>query len=464
MKNSVSNNSFFDLLLSPDFFDSFNHGVYLISDDMQIRTWNPAMENLTGFKREDVTGKDHKTIKYFAFMSASGEADFTLCMQENKNNEPRSFFIETRDGAFVPVILTGTPLIINEKKYTLITVIDVSRVNVCGAYTPQETIPDHFEGLIGKDAVMQRVFRLIESAADSHANVLISGESGTGKELTARAVHVRSARRNRPFVAVNCAAIAESILESELFGHVKGSFTGAYRDRIGKFEAANGGTVFLDEIGELPLSMQVKILRVIQERTIERVGDTALIPVDIRIIAATNRNLKDLMNTGGFREDLYYRLKVFPIVLPPLRTRKNDIPLLVTHFINKYRGRTVKKIQSASSDALRILMEYRWPGNVRELENAVEYAFAVCTEDIIHARDLPSELSPASSESIPHENTSVRKKFSNEDILRILDEHKGNRSAAARTMGISRISLWKKLKKINFNSQDLNTTGSDHKI
>jgi transcriptional regulator with PAS, ATPase and Fis domain len=325
---------------------------------------------------------------------------------------------------------------------------------------------------VGHDEKIQALYKLIELAADSLSTVMISGEGGTGKELVANAIHLMSDRKNKPFIIVNCSALTESLLESELFGHVKGSFTGAYKDKVGKFEAAEGGTIFLDEIGEISPMIQVKLLRVIQEKTIERVGDNKVRKVNMRIIAATNRNLRDLVNKGVYREDLFYRLNVFPVYTSPLRERKNDIPLLCEYFIRKFNKQTGKNIKGLSENAYRILMDYCWPGNVRELENSMEHAFVLCNSRLIDIFDLPqeirlvslrqglckgiestnkpayyvSEIHPADGNSTLPE--SLHKDLSKEALVSVLQVNNWNRNETARHLGISRVALWKKMKKV----------------
>jgi two-component system, NtrC family, response regulator HydG len=305
---------------------------------------------------------------------------------------------------------------------------------------------------------------MIELAADSMANVLVHGESGTGKELIAEAIHLLGDRKDENIVKVNCSALTESLLESELFGHVKGSFTNAVKDKKGKFEEAHKGTIFLDEIGEISHSIQVKLLRVIQEKTIERVGDNKSIKVDMRIVAATNKDLRQLVNEGKFREDLFYRLNVFPIRTLALRDHKNDIPLLCNHFIEKFNRQTGKNIRGLSQDAWRILLDYCWPGNVRELENAIEHAFVLCQDELIDVFDLPQEvrlvtlreglckgLEQAGDKAYAFRPAEVSIKSQSspekESLLQLLQRHHGNRNRSAAELGISRVALWKKLKK-----------------
>lgn len=324
-----------------------------------------------------------------------------------------------------------------------------------------------FQNIVGKSAKMRQVFDLIERVADSQATVLIQGESGTGKELVARALHYLSARRTGPFVAVSCAALPETLLESELFGHEKGAFTGALTRRIGRFEMANGGTLFLDEVGELTPAVQVKLLRVLQERSFERLGGTERITVDVRIIAATNRNLEQAMREGKFRQDLYYRLNVVPITLPPLRERKEDIPLLVQHFLAKFsrtnphsnglppEGGPVPSgghLQMAP-DALAALMNYSWPGNVRELENVLERACLLCAGGVITRQCLPAEILAAEGRGcngftleIPEEGLDLEE-LEKQLILKALEKSGGNQTRAARLLHLSRYALLYRLEK-----------------
>jgi two-component system NtrC family response regulator len=259
----------------------------------------------------------------------------------------------------------------------------------------------HFDNIIGKSKPMREIFSLIEKVAPTKATALITGESGSGKELIARAIHYNSPRRNKPFIAVSCAALTETLLESELFGHEKGAFTGAIAMKKGRFELADGGTLFLDEIGEIPIPVQVKLLRVLEDMTFERVGGTRLIEVDIRLITATNKDLTKEVEDGGFREDLYFRLNVVHIMLPPLRERSEDIPLLATHFVRKYAEEANRGEIAISPEAMRFLCNHRWPGNVREFENAIERAVLLSADDEITLDDLPKELLGFSDLEIP---------------------------------------------------------------
>jgi PAS domain S-box-containing protein len=305
-----------------------------------------------------------------------------------------------------------------------------------------------FEGLIGKSRNMQDVYDLIREVAPLTATALIQGESGTGKELVARAIHQNSARRTRPFVTVNCGALVETLLESELFGHVRGAFSGATNTRQGRFEIANGGTIFLDEVAELSPTTQVKLLRVLQEGEFEKVGSTSTQKVDVRVIAATNRDLKVAMRAERFREDLYYRLNVVPIVIPPLRGRREDIPLLVKHFIKKFNRQVGRAIEDVSREVLAILMDHQFPGNVRELENIIEFAFVKCQGRRIERRHLPHDLTGSKHDVVTAALSAKDplKALQREFVRQILQDCNGNPQAAAERLGISRTTLWRRLR------------------
>jgi transcriptional regulator with GAF, ATPase, and Fis domain len=332
-----------------------------------------------------------------------------------------------------------------------------------GAGTSSPTV---FSGLVARSASMFRIFRLIENLDESDATVLLTGESGTGKEMVARAIHVHSQRRNKPFVAVNCGALPGELLESELFGHVRGAFTGAIRDRVGRFELADGGTIFLDEVGDLPLQLQVKLLRVLQERTFERVGESRTRSSDARVIAATNRDLRREVAEERFRDDLYYRLRVVPIEIPPLRERREDIEPLARHLLSRVNRRHNRNLR-LSPDAMQNLLRYRWPGNVRELENALEYAVAVTRGQTILPASLPQEVRDASPEGVetpavggapeapseePPEPSEESRRGERERILEALEENQWRRASAAEALGISRTTLWRKMRELNLGS------------
>ncbi len=308
-----------------------------------------------------------------------------------------------------------------------------------------------FKNIIGQSSAMQKVFKSLSKVINSNVTVLIQGESGTGKELVARAIHYHNkARANKNFVAVNCSALPESLLESELFGHEKGAFTGAAGRRVGKFELAHNGTIFLDEIALMTPATQAKVLRVLQEREFERVGGNDLVKVDLRFISATNRDLEEAIKKSEFREDLFYRISVFPIKLPPLRERKEDIPLLAGYFLKKYAKQENKIVENIHPDALELLLAYHWPGNVRELENAVERAVVLASSEIISAKDLPNAVRSLGEKKIFESDNTLSswiEKLEEEALKQALLECEGNISKTAKKLGIGRATIYRKAKK-----------------
>lgn len=309
-----------------------------------------------------------------------------------------------------------------------------------------------FENLVAGSKKMRDVFDIAEQVASRDSTVLLTGESGTGKELFAKAIHQNSLRASKPFITVNCGAIPENLIESELFGHRKGSFTGAVADRVGKFEAANEGTVFLDEVGELPINLQVRLLRVIQEREIDKIGFPKPIPVNVRLIAATNRDLRMLIEDGHFRDDLFYRLSVVTIELPPLRERRDDVPLLLSHFLQKHCTRYKMPVPSFADDAVELLTRYDWPGNVRELENVIEHAVVLGRSDVVRAEDLPSQIRHAKSRvtsislKLPDGGIDLEE-VEKEILVQALEKHEWNQTRAARYLNISRKTLIYRMEK-----------------
>jgi transcriptional regulator with PAS, ATPase and Fis domain len=303
----------------------------------------------------------------------------------------------------------------------------------------------HFGSMVGRSRQMQGVFELIARIAQTDITVLIEGESGTGKELVARAIHQASSRGRRPFIAVNCGALPENLLESELFGHIRGAFTGAINNKRGLFEEANGGTIFLDEIGEMSPALQVKLLRFLQDGEIKRVGSNEVLKLDVRVIAATNRRLQQMVNEGQFRSDLYYRLNVIGINLPPLRERPEDVEFLAGHFLRKFAQRLRKPVSDISGEAMQRLREYHWPGNVRELENVLERAVALAADNRLDTLDLPAAVRDASRTTHVPVRLSLRE-VERQHILETVDACNGNYDEAARVLGIGRTTLWRKLK------------------
>ena len=304
-----------------------------------------------------------------------------------------------------------------------------------------------YDQLVGTSLKMQEIYEIIDKIGPRSPTVLIQGESGTGKELVARVIHQKSDRKDKPFIAVNCGAIVAGLLESELFGHVKGAFTGAIADKIGLFKAADGGTIFLDEVAEIAPSLQVKLLRVLQEKKIRPVGDTRELEIDVRVIAATNRDPEEAIKSGALRKDLFYRLNVVSIRMPPLRERKEDIPLLINYFLNKYEVRSKNRVISISPEAMDVMLNYHWPGNVRELQNVIERAFALGVDETIKVRDLPPEIRNFGQTSEIHEMSYNLRK--NEIILikKALRKTEGNKPEAAKLLGINIATLYRKIKR-----------------
>ncbi len=451
-------NRFVNLLL-----ESMADGVFTLDIRGRISSWNQALERISGYRAEEVMGKPCGILGFSQCFGRQCPADPTECgLFENEGTETKECLLRHKNGHEVPVLKKAR--VVKDEQGRILgaieTVTDFSELQKA-RYQAQEAnrrlAERHRLGkIIGKSHAMQKVFEAIQAAAASDASVLIQGESGTGKELVAGAIHYRSSRKDHPFVAVNCSALSESLLESELFGHVKGAFTGANRDRIGRFEAAQAGSLFLDEIGEISPYIQVKLLRVLQERRIERVGESRPRPVDIRILAATHQDLYQMVRQGRFRDDLFYRLKVFPIHLPPLRQRKEDIPLLISHFVRQQNKKTGKPIHGLSPSAMQLCMDYPWPGNIRELQNAVEHAFVLCTEASIDVFDLPVEIrqSPYPSACEPGEAalspvppSDSNPPLNREGLVRLLHECDWNKAEAARRLGKSRTSVWKYMKK-----------------
>jgi len=446
---------------------ALGRGMVLLGHDFRVNRISDTLAELLDRPVETLEGRDASELlgeELFAPASA-----FRAALARGERREGWRAVITRPSGTQVRLSVTGTPAPEGgpcEAGGGGYLVVVRSEETPAGLETASSG-PVVFESMVARSPQMRRVFSLIDHLRDSDATVLVTGESGTGKELVAKAIHSRSTRAKEPFVVVNCGALPADLLESELFGHVRGAFTGAVRDKAGRAEVAGEGTLFLDEIGDLPLPLQVKLLRLLQERTFERVGETQVRRFRARVISATHQDLATLTEQKRFREDLYYRLNVVPIVLSPLRERREDIDLLITHLLDKI-GRRRARAQRLSPAAMRALLAYDWPGNVRQLENALEYATAVCDGQTIHAEDLPSELyrsresqrqdlaSPGGDNVQPGDRRQSGKEPdlplgaypSAEQILRALDQTRHRRTAAAELLGVSRTTLWRRMKQL----------------
>jgi two-component system response regulator HydG len=439
--------------------DTMMEGLMLVDPDGKIVFVNPAFEQLTGYTKEEVEGQTCEMLGCDTCFGTREEGKDKYCalFKEGKVRRRKCIF-EKKGGGKVHVLKNAA--LIRDKNGKVLGGVEnltdlspiIEKEEVILRLRKQLNNEDGFHGMLGKSAAMKKVFDLIASAAPSEAPVVIYGESGTGKELAAAAIHRLSARHDGPFIKVNCAALNENLLESELFGHVKGAFTGADRTRVGRFEAANKGTMFLDEIGDLPLTTQTKLLRVLQEKEFERVGDHRPIATDVRILAATNKDLNKFMQEKLFREDLYYRISVIPIYLPPLRARLDDIPLLVDTFVRRMRLKTEKNITGIAKEVLDVFMQYRWPGNIRELINVIEYAFVLCPEGDISIAHLPAQMLGQQPSHVQLASKTSRKLSTGDmrqGLIQALQAAGGNKSEAARRLGISRVTLWKRIKKFD---------------
>ena len=441
--------------------DCISDGVITIDLDKRVTFLNRAMQTMLGY---DVP--DSGMLLACDVLIQSNICSSQDCVLERALRGERvsnfEAMVRRRDGIQMPVSINTDFLLDKEGKLIgLIEVIrDISLARELCAKTAEVSELKHrlgeqvqFDHIVGRSRLMQNIFAKLPAIAASKSTVLITGESGTGKELIAYALHAHSPRKQAPFVVVNGSSLSEGVLESELFGHVKGAFTDAYVDKPGRFEIANGGTIFLDEIGEMSLATQVKLLGVLERGRLERVGSNETISVDVRIVAATNRNLEVAVQEGRFREDLYYRIRVIPIVLPPLRDRADDIPLLVNHYREKFNREMGKHIGGLSSQSLTALEQYPFPGNIRELQNVMEHAFVCCEEPTIQFEHLPDDLQRYYWDHREWTDTESLQAVEREAICRALDKSGWHFKEASQQLGIGRSTLWRKVKQFDIKQE-----------
>jgi len=444
MNGPPDDDRFFKVILS-----SIADGVFTVDSDRVITSFNPAAERITGVPATVALGKHCYDVFHADCCENQCRLELTLRTGSEAIDQPVN--ITNSSGERIPISISTAVLRDDDgnvlgavETFRDLSTIEHLRKELARNYT--------FEDIISKSPLMHKLFAILPDVAESESTVLIQGPSGSGKELFARAIHNLSARKDENYVVINCGTLPPQLFESELFGYVQGAFTDAKRDKAGKLTAADGGTVFFDEIGELPLSTQVKLLRLLQQREYEPLGSTESVKADIRLVAATNRDLRELVAAGKFRDDLYFRLAVVRFDLPPLKERREDVPYLVDHFIKKNNARRSKNVISVSSEVMSILMRQNFEGNVRELENIIEYCFVVCHGSIIQREHLPSELCDIQPQSPAPRAARAKDPLSEaaDERSRIqlaLEKHSGNRTLAARELGIDRTTLWRKLKR-----------------
>ncbi|HKK98973.1 MAG TPA: sigma 54-interacting transcriptional regulator [Desulfotignum sp.] len=443
--------------------DSVQDGIILLDAQGDFIAANHSAQLITGYTEDQLIGRSCRLLNCTGceIKGVGKGKDWCMLFSQGLVRDKKCMITDSRKQT-IPIVKTATVLY-DENGQILGAVETLKDISENVSYKNElDTIKriyhidDGFHGIIGRTPVMQNLFEHIQGVASLDTPVIILGESGTGKEMVAKALHETGSRADKPFVKVNCAALSETILESELFGHVKGAYTGARNDRIGRFEAAHQGTIFLDEIGDIPLSVQVKLLRVLEEQMIQRVGDNRSIPINVRIITATNKDLEKMILQGEFREDLYFRINVFPLNCPPLHHRKDDITLIIQHFISILAQKTKKNILGFTPRAMRIMVAYPWPGNIRELRNAVEYAFVLAKGKSIGTEHLPEKLLqhnpgtslPMVSRQDPVVSAEISCKQSEKAALvEALQKSDGNQTRAAQMLGISRVTVWKRMKK-----------------
>ncbi len=432
-------------LLNEIILDNITDGVFTIDRNFNITSFNKSGCRITGYTCDEVIGK--KCFDVFRSDICEHDCALKKAIQTGKRTINKTVFIINRYGYRVPVSISAAPLV--DKANNVLGGVETFR-DLSAEDELRKVITKHYSyhDIISKNAKMWRLFEILPQIAESDTTILLEGESGTGKELFARVIHQLSPRAENNFIAVNCGALPDTLLESELFGYKAGAFTDARKDKLGRIALAEGGTLFLDEIGDISPAFQIRLLRFLQEKTYEPLGGVKTLTANVRVIAATNKSLSRLVEEGKFRKDLYYRINVINLEIPPLRERKEDIPLLVDHFIKKFNHIQNKSIQGVSTESLEILMHHNYPGNVRELENIIEHAFVLCPEPYIQPKHLPANLFGAhegKSEAPYHRKL---EDIEAELILKTLREHNWNRQSAAKALNMHKTTLFRKIKKL----------------
>jgi len=431
--------------------DSIADGVFTVDSDGKITSFNRAAEKITGITREDAMGRQCREV--FRASICENQCSLRHTVETGQPVVNQSIFIVNSRGERIPISIS-TALLKNKKNQVIGGVETFRDLSLVEELQKELYNRQSFHDIISKNKEMHRLFSIVEQLSESDATVILTGESGTGKELFAKAIHSTSQRKDGPIITINCGALPDNLLESELFGYKAGAFTDARKDKPGRITLAHGGTLFLDEIGDISQAMQVKLLRVLQDKIFEPLGGTKSEKVDVRIIAATNKDLGKLLKEGTFREDFYYRINVVKLFLPPLRNRKEDIPLLSEHFIRKFNRRKGKDILGLQPEALAILMSYNYPGNIRELENIIEYSMVVCKNSLIGIEHLPDymvqDLNHENHESLPlKQQQSSMEGHEKEFIYNALTENNWNRKRTAAKLGMHPATLWRKIKRLN---------------
>ncbi len=437
-----------------DVLDHFPEGVFMVNTRWQIGYFNRMAEEITGYKREEVLGKFCWDV--FRADLCQKDCPMRITMGTGEVLLDREVEITTKGGQKILILVNSSQL--KKQDHVVLGGVETFHYLTCPELEAEKLESKPFADIVGVSARMQEIIHSLPVIAASNSNVLIQGESGTGKELVARAIHLHSPRRNGPFVAVNCSAIPDTLIESELFGYERGAFTGAVSSKPGRFELAKGGTLFLDEIGDLKPELQVKLLRVLEGKSFMRVGGTRPLALEARLVAATNVDLKDAMRQGRFRDDLYYRLFTVPIYLPPLRDKREDIPILVKYFLERLNRKFNKKVRGVDPKVMKILCRHAWPGNVRELEHVLEYCFVFAKGPLITQRHLPRLESAWGGRELelPMENKDVSplQALEKQTILLVLEKTQGSKQEAARMLKISRSKLWRKMRLYQIGDKD----------